>query len=86
LALGCAVALLGTVAAVFISRQVSMASMRREIARLKTDQVEAAAHQKELRSDLASTKDPKTLEDEIRQKLGLVKPGEEKAFFVEESP
>lgn len=84
-ALGCVIILLGTVAAVFISRQVAMIGMRREIERLEAQKVAAAAEQKALRAELASTTDSKTLEEEIRRRLGLVKPGEEKVFFVEEN-
>jgi cell division protein FtsB len=76
--------LLATLAAIFISRQVAIAGLRREIARLEAQQVEATAQQKELRAGVASTSDPKTLEDEARKRLGLVEPGEEKVFFVEE--
>ncbi len=83
-AVGCVVVLFGTITAVFVSRQVAMAGLRRETARLETQQADAAARQKELRADLASTTNAKALEDEIRSRLGLVKPGEEKVFFVEE--
>jgi cell division protein FtsL len=73
-----------TVAAIFVSRQVSIAELRHQVARLEAQQVDATTQQKALRAEVASTTDPKTLEEEARQRLGLVKPGEEKVFFVEE--
>ncbi len=82
--LGSVFVLVATLAAIFVSRQVAIAGLRHEIARLEAQQAEATAQQKELRADVASTSDPKTLEDEARRRLGLVKPGEEKVFFVEE--
>jgi cell division protein FtsB len=82
--LGSVFVLVATLAAIFVSRQVAIAGLRREIARVEAQQTEATAQQKELRADVASTSDPKTLEDEARRRLGLVEPGEEKVFFVEE--
>jgi cell division protein FtsB len=82
--IGTVVALVATLTAVFVSRQVAMAGFRRDIARLEAQQAQAGARQKELRAEVASTSDPKTLEDEVRRRLGLVEPGEEKVFFVEE--
>lgn len=76
--------IVATLAAIFVSRQVAIAGLRREIARLKAQQADATTQQKELRADVASTSDPKTLRDEARRRLGLVEPGEEKAYFVEE--
>jgi cell division protein FtsB len=73
-----------TIAALFLSRQLAIGGLRRELASLKAQQVEATARQKELRADVASTSDPKTLEDEARRRLGLIRSGEEKIFFVEE--
>ena len=75
---------IATVAAVFVSRQVAIAGLRHQVARLEAQQADATAQQKVLRAEVASTTDPKTLEEEARQRLGLVKPGEEKVFFVEE--
>jgi cell division protein FtsB len=73
-----------TIAALFLSRQLAIGGLRRELASLKAQQVQATARQKELRADVASTSDPKTLEDEARRRLGLIRSGEEKIFFVEE--
>ncbi len=84
IALGLGFAVIATLAAIFISRQVALVGFRRDIARIETEQAQAATRQKELRAEVASTSDPKTLEDEARRRLGLVKPGEEKVFFVEE--
>jgi cell division protein FtsB len=82
---GSIVLLLLAIAAVFLSRQLAIGGLRRELARVKAQEVQAAARQKELRADVASTSDPKTLEDEARRRLGLVRSGEEKIFFVEEN-
>jgi cell division protein FtsB len=82
--LGSAFALVATLAAIFVSRQVAITGLRRDIARLEAGQVQATAEQKGLRAEVASTSDPKALADEVRRRLGLVEPGEEKAFFVEE--
>jgi cell division protein FtsB len=79
------VLVVATVAAVFISRQVAISNLRRDISRLEAGQTAAASEQKALRAEVASTSDSKTLEEEARRRLGLVKPGEEKVFFVEES-
>jgi cell division protein FtsB len=76
--------LLLAIAAVFLSRQLAISGLRRELADIMAQQTQAAARQKELRADVASTSDPKTLEDEARKRLGLIRPGEEKVFFVEE--
>lgn len=77
-------ALVATLAGVFVSRQVSIAGMRRDVAKLKAEQAVAATRQKELRAEVASTTNRATLEREARERLGLVLPGEEKAYFVEE--
>jgi cell division protein FtsB len=77
---------LATIAAIFVSRQVAIAGLRREIARLESRQAEATAAQKDLRAEVASTTNSATLEEEARKRLGLIKPGEEKIFFVEETP
>ncbi len=77
-------AFVATLAAVFVSRQISIADMRRDVARLRADQAAAAARQKELRTEVSSTTNRATLEAEARERLGLVLPGEEKAYFVEE--
>ncbi len=82
---GSIVLVLLTIAAVFLSRQLAIGGLRRELASLQAQQGQAAARQKELRADVASTSDPKTLEDEARRRLGLVRSGEEKVFFVEEN-
>lgn len=73
-----------TLAAIFVSRQFSIAGLRREIAHLEQEETQAEARQKELRTEVASTTSPKRLEEEARKRLGLVKPGEEKVFFIEE--
>ncbi len=80
-----AFALVAALAGVFVGRQAGIAALRRDIARLEADRTAAAARQKELRAEVASTTDPKVLEDEIRIRLGLVRPTEEKVFFIEES-
>jgi cell division protein FtsB len=76
--------LLLTVVAIFVSRQFAVAGLRRDIARLGVEQAAAEVEQKELRAGVASTSDPATLEEEVRERLGLVKRTEEKVFFVEE--
>jgi cell division protein FtsB len=82
---GSVVLLLLAIAAVFLSRQLAIGGLRRELAGVKAEQAQAVARQKELRAGVASTSDPKTLEDEARRRLGLVRWGEEKVFFVEEN-
>ncbi len=84
LVIGSIVLVLLTIVAVFVSRQFAIAGLRRDVTRLAAEQTAAETLQKELRAGVASTSDPKTLEDEARKRLGLVKPGEEKIFFVEE--
>jgi len=83
LALAVVFLVVATLAAVFVSRQVAIAGLRHEIARLEAHQADATAQQKVLRAEVASTSDPKALEEEARRRLGLVKPGEEKVFFIE---
>jgi cell division protein FtsB len=82
---GSVVLLVLAIAAVFLSRQLAIGGLRRELADVNVRQVQASARQKELRADVASTSDPKTLEAEARRRLGLVRSGEEKVFFVEEN-
>jgi cell division protein FtsB len=82
---GSVVVLFLTIAAVFVSRQLAIGGLRRELADVNAQQAQASARQKELRADVASTSDPKTLETEARKRLGLIRSGEEKVFFVEEN-
>jgi cell division protein FtsL len=76
--------LVATLAAIFVSRQFTIDGLRRETTRLEQEQTQAEARQKELRTEVASTTSPKRLEEEARKRLGLVSPGEEKVFFIEE--
>lgn len=81
--LGLTFVLVASLVAVFVRREVMIAGLRRQIAQLEARQVEAAAEEEALRAELASTKSDATLERVIRERLGLVRPNEEKAFFVE---
>lgn len=77
-------AVLLAIAGTFLVRQIDVSRLRREAASLRRLTAEEGVRTEELRTRLAKTSDPAVLEDEARRRLGLVKPGEEKIFFLEE--
>jgi len=72
------------IAGTFLVRQVDILRLRRDAAVLRRQYAEEGVRTEELRTRLAKTSDPAVLEEEARRRLGLVKPGEEKIFFLEE--
>jgi len=69
---------------VFVSRQVEIAR-RRGLMQVLEDELDlTVAEQERLRERLASADDPEAIELVARERLGLVRPGEEKIVFVEE--
>jgi len=83
-ALGLGVAVASLLLAVFLTRGLGIIHLRRDLVRLEVAAREAGAEQKSLRAELASSSQAKVMEDQAREKLGLIKPGEEKVIFVEE--
>ncbi|MDD5219381.1 MAG: septum formation initiator family protein [Candidatus Bipolaricaulis sp.] len=70
--------------AVFLTRTLGIVHLRRDLARLGEATEAATAEQKRLRTELASSSSAQAMEDQAREKLGLIKPGEEKVIFVGE--
>ena len=68
-------------AVVFVLRGLEMSRLGREIAQIRLDQTAALEDKEALHGRLALRDDPQTIEDEARERLGLVKPGEEKVIF-----
>ena len=84
MAIGIAVAVVSLVLGTFLGRGLGILQLRHDLARLDRATQEATAEQKRLRAELASSSSAKVLEDQAREKLGLIKPGEEKVIFVGE--
>jgi cell division protein FtsB len=72
----------GLLLALFLSRGAQIGRLQQELVALRDQQAQAAAEQEELRAQLASSSDPDVIEQEAREKLGLVEPGEIKVIFV----
>jgi len=68
----------------FVGRSFEIRRLRRDLADLRISLRGAEEEGETLRARLALRDDPKTIEDLARERLGLVKPGEEKVIFVGE--
>jgi cell division protein FtsB len=84
MAVGIVVAVVVLVVGTFLSRGLGILHLRHDLVRLDQATRDATAEQKQLRAELASSSSAKVIEDQARQKLGLIKPGEEKVIFVGE--
>lgn len=69
----------------FLSRQLEIAGRRRSIDEILRSAAAAATEQEALRDRLASSNDSDLIEQQARERLGMVMPGEEKIIFIEES-
>ena len=72
----------GLVLSMFILRALEIRSLRRELEELREAQQRALADQAVLRERLAEKDDPGAIEQEARERLGLVMRGEEKVVFI----
>ena len=79
-----AVAVVLSLAGLFISRAVRIANLRNEIATLTVAQQQAKIDREALREKLLTVNDREVIETAARSLLGLVYPGEEKVIFVDE--
>lgn len=68
----------------FLGRWGTIGGLRNQLDELAAAQQTAVAEQQFLREQLKRTDDAQVIEENARERLGLVKPGEEKAIFVEE--
>lgn len=69
----------------FLSRQLEIAGRWRSIDEILRSAAAAATEQEALRDRLASSNDSDLIEQQARERLGMVMPGEEKIIFIEES-
>jgi len=67
----------------FVERSLRIARLRRDLFQLQVSLEATRADAEALRAELALRDDPGTIEGLARERLGLVKPGEEKIIFVE---
>jgi len=70
--------------ALFVGRSLTIHRLRHELADLRTSLKVAQEEGETLRARLALRDDRRTIEELARERLGLVKPGEEKIIFVGE--
>jgi len=63
-------------------RFVTVNRLQQQVALLRADEQVALDEQSALRARLAQKDDPQAIEDVAREKLGLVKPGEQLIIFV----
>jgi cell division protein FtsB len=68
----------------FVGRQVEIGRRHQAVVALESDAAAAAVEQDALRERLAAGDDLAQIEQEARQRLGLIMPGEEKIIFVQE--
>lgn len=81
---GAAVALVGLLLALFLSRFFEIQHLRHESLTLRQETVLALDRQDRLRDRLALADDPVIIEDLAREWFGWVRPGEEKIIFIGE--
>jgi len=72
------------ISALFVGRSFEIRRLHHDLVQLQTSLQAARADTDGLRARLALRDDPKTIEDLARERLSLVKPGEEKIIFVGE--
>ena len=72
------------VLAIFVERSLDVRRLRHDLLELQISLQAARADTDGLRARLALRDDPKTIEDLARERLALVRPGEEKVIFVGE--
>jgi len=63
-------------------RFVTVNRLQQQVADLTANEQQALDEQAALRAQLAKSNDPQAIEDVAREKLGLVKPGEQLIIFV----
>ena len=63
-------------------RFVTVNRLQQQVALLRAEEQAALDEQSALRARLAQKDDPQAIEDVAREKLGLVKPGEQLIIFV----
>jgi len=63
-------------------RFVTVNRLQQQVADLSANEQRALDEQAALRAQLAKSNDPQAIEDVAREKLGLVKPGEQLIIFV----
>ncbi|MEW5826195.1 MAG: septum formation initiator family protein [Candidatus Bipolaricaulota bacterium] len=68
----------------FLSRELAIVRLRHERTAIARELRDAEGETKSLEARLAAASDPAVIETEARRRLGLVKPGEEKIFFLEQ--
>ncbi len=68
----------------YVVRFVSINRLQHQVAAVTAQEEEALREQANLRSQVANRDDLATIERIARDKLGLVKPGEEKVIFIDE--
>ena len=81
LALAGILLLVSWIATVFILRATEIRRLRADLDRIRSEQQIALGEEEALRALLARKDDPETIEDEAREHLDLVMPGEEKVIF-----
>lgn len=69
-------------ASVYAVRFITIARLQRQVAALSVKEEAVLAEQNTLRAELARKNDPQAIEDIAREKLGLMKPGEQLIIFV----
>ncbi len=74
----------GLVLSLFIVQALEIRSLRRELEEINAAQQRALIEQAALRERLAQQDDPEAIEQEARERLGLVMRGEEKVVFIYE--
>lgn len=67
----------------FVVQALEIRSLRRDLAELHAAEQAATVEQGALRERLAEADDLDAVEEEARERLGWVRPGEEKVVFVE---
>ncbi|MBN1858987.1 septum formation initiator family protein [Candidatus Bipolaricaulota bacterium] len=70
--------------ALFIGRDLTIRSLRRDVAALEADCSVASIDQMALREALSHADDSSVIEEIARRELGLIYPGEEKVYFLED--
>jgi cell division protein FtsB len=70
-------------ASLYAVRFVTINLLRYQVADLSAEEAVALTEQADLRAQFSNRDDLETIERIARDKLGLVKPGEEKVIFIE---